>query len=334
MAESSLLSPRPLRQAEPGAALVEFFYHWFSELEAQGEETTFRLGNVRGSAAQPTWVELPHHSFDGLGGLVHVLAERFDTQLCVPALPGPYPGYLARCLAALRLLFRRAPRLLRWRSERLEFRPGERSARAWQLLSADLTAELRQRARMQGVSLNALLLHELSGALEPLLEQGEGSLEWVVPVNMRGLEPELLSTDNQAVTLDIHFPLDASAELIDRQLRGELRQNAHFGAWQLLRCLGRAGPQLVRALARRELKVRKHGSFSNLGNLRTLHAPAEPEWWLAFNPVQRTRPIGAACLTFHGRLSLTLNIHPVLGLDRTQAQCIVNNWLERLLAPC
>lgn len=331
MTESSLLSPRSLRQAEPRAALVDFFYHWFSELEAQGEETTFRLGNVRGSAP-PSWVELPHHSFDGLGGLAHVLAERRGTQLSLPTLPGPYPGLPARWLAALRLLFRRPPRLLPWRSERAELRAREPSAQAWQLLSADLTDELRQRARAAGISLNALLLHALTSALEPLLETGPGSIEWVVPVNMRGVEAALRSTDNQAVTLDIHFPMNASAQLVDAKLRAELHQKAHFGAWQLLRCLGHAGPKLVRALARRELELRKHGSFSNLGNLRSQRTPVEPEWWLAFNPVQRTRPIGAACLTFHGRLSLTLNIHAVLGLERTQAQGIVNEWLELSLA--
>jgi hypothetical protein len=331
MAQSSLSSPRPLEAVAPGPALVEFFYHWFSELEAQGEETTFRLGSVSGSGA-PVWIELPHHSFDGLGGLAHVLAQHFDAQLSLPMLPGPYPSSVRRWAAALRLLVRRAPRLLAWRYQRDQLGPDLRPASAWELLTADMTRELRERARMQRVSLNALFLHSLSHALRPLLQTGRASMEWVVPVNMRGLEPGLPRTANQAVTLDVHFPADATPGLIDRKLRAELGQNAHFGVWQLLCWLSRAGPKLVRALARRELKVRKHGSFSNLGSLHSSQLSTEPRWWLAFNPVQRTRPIGAACLTYEGRLSLTLNIHPVLGLDAAAAQRLVNDWRRRLFA--
>lgn len=331
MAQSSLLSPpSPLARAHR-AALVDFFYHWFSELEAQGEDTSFRLGNVCGTA-QPIWVELPHHSFDGLGGLAHALAAQSGAELELPQLPGPYPGPLLRWAAALRLLFRRAPPLLAWRHERHGPVLQERPVAAWELLTISETDELRERARREQVSMNALFLHALTQALEPLLKAGAGNIEWVVPVNMRGLEPDLAPTDNQAATLDVYFRRSAPAALIDTKIRAELLRNAHFGVWQLLRALGTMGPRLVRALARRELKLRKHGSFSNLGNLQSSLRSSEPQWWMAFNPVQRTRPIGAACLTYHGRLSLTLNVHPVLGLDGGAVQCLVSEWRHRLLA--
>lgn len=331
MAKASLSSLGSLEEGAPRAALVDFFYHWFSEVEAQGEETTFRLGSVSGGSP-PVWLELPHHSFDGLGGLAFALAQRRDAQLSLPVLREPYPGRVLRWVAALRLLFRRQPRLLPWREERAQLASHERPVAAWQLLSADMTSELRERARRQHISLNALFLERLTQALAPLLQTGPGSIDWVVPINMRGLEPRLAPTANQAVTLDVHFPLGASAQVIDHKLRQELRKNAHFGAWQLLSWLGRAGPKLVRALARRELKVRKHGSFSNLGSLQSSVCSIEPQWWMAFNPVQRSRPIGAACLTYQGRLSLTLNIHPVLGVSAVAAQRLLDDWLERLFA--
>lgn len=331
MAQPSVLR---LRSPNPGsrrAALVDFFYHWFSELEAQGEDTTFRLGRVCGTG-EPTWVELPHHSFDGLGGLAHALTEHSQAQLELPQLSAPYPAPLQRWVAALRLLFRRPPSLLAWRPGRQQLALKERPVAAWELLTAGQTSELRERARTEKVSMNALLLHALTQVLAPLLEPGAGNIEWVVPINMRGLEPDLAATDNQAATLDVYFPINASPAIIDGKLQEELRRNAHFGVWQLLRALGAWGPRSVRALARRELKVRKHGSFSNLGNLQSSLRSSEPHWWMAFNPVQRTRPVGAACLTFHGRLSLTLNIHPALGLDVGTVQQLVSHWRHRLLA--
>src|SRR4051794_10393549 len=194
MAQPSVLS---LRSPNPGsrrAALVDFFYHWFSELEAQGEDTSFRLGHVCG-AAEPTWVELPHHSFDGLGGLAHALTAHSQAELQLPQLPGPYPAPLERWSAALRLLFRRSPPLLAWRHERQQLALQERPVAAWELLTAGQTSELRERARTEKVSMNALFLHALTQVLEPLLEPGAGNIEWVVPVNMRGLEPDLAATD-------------------------------------------------------------------------------------------------------------------------------------------
>src|SRR6185436_12859976 len=145
MAESLVSSLQPLGLSARRAALVDFFYHWFSELQAQGEETNFRLGSVCGSS-EPVWVELPHHSFDGLGGLAHTLAQRFGAELAVPTLPGPYPGPLLRWVAALRLLFRRAPHLLPWRHERPAPDTLGRPVGAWQLLTTDMTSELRERA--------------------------------------------------------------------------------------------------------------------------------------------------------------------------------------------
>lgn len=313
------------------ARLRECFFHWFAELEAQGEDTSFLVGHLRGESGQPLWTTLPHHSFDGLGGLSHLLA-RSGQALELPMLPTPHPPRSARRAAAWRVLFRRAPRLRAWVEEKPVDR-GIKPAAAWIVLSAEETGRLRQVAKSQRLSMNALLLWGLTAALRPLLREGPGVVEWVVPMNMRGAEPALAPTSNQAATLDVWFEAGAPASVIDERLREELTNNAHWGVWQLLGWLGLFGPRWVRAVARRELSVKKHGSFSNLGNLRAAgHADAtrEPEWWMVFNPVQRTRPIGAACLTWNGRLALTVQVHPVLGVDAKRVTRLVCEWVSIL----
>jgi len=324
---------RPRQNGAKRRALRDCFYHWFSELEAQGEETTFRLGHVRGHEPEPSWTSLPHHTFDGLGGLHHVLTKRCGRGLELPTLSRPYPGLLERWLAALRVLSARSPRLASFKREVRT--AGERPVAVWALFTRAETSELRRLSRARGTSLNAFFLAALTAAIRPLLH-GE-LINWIVPVNMRGVEPDLAPTDNQAATLDISFPVRATAQEIDETINAERRRNMHWGVWQLLKWLGAAGPAVVRFVARRELGVKKHGSFSNMGSLRPAGGSAddseELEWWMALNPVQQARPLGAACLTYNGRLALTLQVHPVLGLDRSSAQQVMDAWVAGFYRP-
>jgi hypothetical protein len=315
------------------SAVRDCFYHWFSELEARGEDATFRLGRVREGQAEPSWTCLPHHTFDGLGGLHYVLAQAGE-QLELPVLAGPYPGLLERSLAAFRVLASPAPQLL-WFERQVATARDARPLSAWRLFTAGETSALRERARSHGTSLNAFFLSHLTTAIRPLLSNGPGVISWVIPVNMRGFEPALAATDNQAATLDVFFPVHASARAIDQRIREQLRAKAHWGVWQLLAWLGAAGPRVIRFVARRELERRKHGSFSNLGALRVARSsvPDEPEWWMAINPVQRARPLGAACLTVNGRLTLTLQAHAVLGLAQGALRAVMDAWVDALLQP-
>jgi hypothetical protein len=325
---------KPKGNGAKRCALRDCFYHWFSELQAQGEETTFRLGQVRGREPEPCWTSLPHHTFDGLGGLHHVLSERCGRGLELPKLPRPYPGTLERWLAAFRVLTAPAPRLASFKRE-VTGAGDERPVSVWALFTRAETSELRRLSRARGTSLNAAFLAALTAAIRPLLD-GE-LINWIVPVNMRGVEPDLAPTDNQAATLDISFRVRATAQDIDDTLNAQRRRNMHWGVWQLLKWLGAAGPAVVRFVARRELGVKKHGSFSNMGSLRPMggcdDGSEELEWWMAVNPVQRARPLGAACLTYNGRLALTLQVHPVLGLDRSSAQQVMDAWVAGLYRP-
>lgn len=328
-------APRALRIGSRQATLRRSFYHWFSELELRGEDTMFRLGRVCGTEPEPTWSYLPHHTFDGLGGLHHLLEQRHGKHLELPQLPRPYPGWLARAVAALRVLATPTPRVASFSREVIPG-PDERALATWALFTRAETTDLKARARRHGTSLNAFLLWALTRAIRPLLTEDSGVVNWVVPINMRGVEPDLSPSDNQAATLDVSFSLQASARGIDESIREQRRRNVHWGVWQLLKWLGRAGPDIVRFVARRELKVRKHGSFSNLGNLRLVGDSRDhdtPEWWMAVNPVQRARPLGAACLSYYGRLTLTLQIHPVLGLGQSATQDVMDAWVAALHQP-
>jgi hypothetical protein len=163
---------------------------------------------------------------------------------------------------------------------------------------------------------------------------GTGELHWVVPVNMRGVDERRPPTANQASTLELCFPVTSGPKEIDALFQRERGRLAHWGVWQLLSLLRCLGSAVIRRAARHEAGIEKHGSFSNLGSLRaqpSSAAESSPEWWLAFNTVQRSRPVGAACLTWNGRLAITLQLHPVLSRDPATAHAWLLAWLARLM---
>lgn len=309
---------------------------WFAALEAHGENYTFRLGRYRLGMSQPDWFFLPHDRFDGLGGLAHVLRTRFNRDLELPQSGERRPSGGERFKAALRLLFRRFPRLMEWRDEDTAWRPGEArhsapTALAWLLLSEEETRELRQQARQRRISFNAWLLWALAGATLAEL-RGQGSLEWIVPINMRGAVQLERDTANAAWTLDVAFAPGASPQNVHGALQREFERRSHWGGWQLMNLLRYFTPRVLREVARREMAVRKHGCFSNMGLVGpSALAERDAEWWMAFNPVLRSRPVGAACLTWGGRLALTLQLHPALTRSPERAKDWLDAWAERAL---
>jgi len=318
---------------------TDFFAEWFSALEDSGECLLFRMGRCADANARPEWHFLPHQSYDGIGGLKRLLSDHYGSTLELPRLAAPYPSYWRRLIAAVRFLLRGRREPMRFRSFEDDWRgkprnPTQPTAYAWALLGERETRVLRDTARSNGVSLNAWLLWSLTQPLLGHLDRDGGDVQWIVPINMRGTRPDLPETANQAATLDVAFPASASPVEVDRAIRKERETLAHFGVWELLRILERLKGQTIRRLALRESAVRKHGSFSNLGNLglsgSELRNPGS-EFWMAFNPVLKSRPIGAACLTYQGRMTLTLQLHPALSRDAAVAQTWLREWLEVLL---
>jgi hypothetical protein len=314
------------------AAPRDLIGEWFSALEAQGEHFNFRLGRYCTGMQDPEWYFLPHDRYDGLGGLAHVLRTERGTEIDLPRSAERSPSRFAKLLAALYCLVRRRTRPMRFRDEDESFElrsatEARPSAYAWALFTRTETDDVRNAARRQGVSLNAWLLWALTRASLPYLVPNTGNIQWIVPINMRGLAKTPRDTDNAAWTLDVGFRPDASPEDVQAALGKQLRMNAHWGTWELFKLLHWFEPDTLKALAHREMRVRKHGSFSNLGRL-TPRVPegthSLDEWWLAFNPVLKSRPVGAACLTWCDKLALTLQLHPALSRDPG----VAHEWLE------
>ena len=76
------------------------------------------------------------------------------------------------------------------------------------------------------------------------------------------------------------------------------------------------------------------GIFSNLGVWPPPGSPVVPDLpdhWLFVAPVTLDMPFSAGALTWQGRMSLTVQAHPALSRDPSQARVWSEDWVREIL---
>ena len=75
------------------------------------------------------------------------------------------------------------------------------------------------------------------------------------------------------------------------------------------------------------------GGFSNLGDWdpdQRITQPGCLGGWLFCPPVLRCQLVGAGCVTFHNRLSLTIQAHPSLTTEPAVPAAWIQNWVKEI----
>jgi hypothetical protein len=306
---------------------------WFEAAEALGEFIGIRYGQLAPGATEPSWHFYAHADFDGIGAFADLLRRRGADIKHLPQIKY-YPAYSALG-AALKhwppyLLPRRS---IAWRH--LE-RDGSTSTAteppesvAWHVFDEEVTQRIRLESRKNGYTVNSLLLKALTDAIRPSLARPESPVPWMVPVNMRGGVNQYRDTDNHTSYVAIRVRAGQSAFDMHHRILKALSRGEHWGNWhafKLARCLTRS----IRVeLVRRGLCLSQWslGAFSNLGEWDPDHRISDARAigdWLFSPPTLRSQMVAAGCVTFQGRLSLTLQTHPEL----TTSQSTVRSWMD------
>ncbi len=313
---------------------------WYSLLEREhGEYMGIRFGRAPGTGGAVKWLELPHHQYDGVGGLWELHRRSYGEDGAAPILAPRdprRPGRLITWWRFLRFLARPQTPVSAWRNLDPSWR-GSLPERArpsnlvGHVLDPEQTSDLVARAQGAGVSVTSLLLWALGRAIAPALDPTRGPLRWVVPVNMRGVITRAPLTANHSSYVFAETPSGGSVQELARALRTSLAQQDHFAAWQGFTL----GPALGTWIFRRMISWGiRHGGvwigvFSNLGvwPARTDTCGSD-DVWLFCPPIPRVQPLGAGVVTWRGRLALSLQTHPMLRADRAE----VTQWLDAWVA--
>jgi hypothetical protein len=305
---------------------------WFETLESVGEFVGIRFGKVRPVDGSVEWFFLSHAEFDGIGGFVHLLRERGAVVTELPKITHP---------AALSWwpFFRFLPtmlkprRILKWRDLKQGEKPADSTqpppAVAFHVYNQQETAEIRRAARFAGVTVNSFLMKYLDRAIRPSLADPTNAIPWMVPVNLRGRVNQPTDTENHSSYVGIRVYASEDVKEVQSHIYDALKRGEHLAAWKGFAATKSTSAGIKKKLikANRATSQWSVGGFSNLGVWdpeKKINAPDCQGDWLFAPPVLRFQMIGAGCVTFQGRLSLTLQIHPEL----TTSPAVATEWLR------
>jgi hypothetical protein len=310
--------------------------HWFTLSDKTGERSEIIFGKL--SDTRASLFRLPHATYDGITGLLHLLRERGELRAdFLPRLPvRRKPSRWIQLREALKVVFKGPVKTRKWAIRDPGWTSGvsssETIAFSWYSLSSRATAAAIARAKSLGVSLNSLLFEALGAAIEPHLEPSPRASVWIMPVSIHAGISVDTAPENRSSYVDVCIPRAAPAQAIEREVRRLERNQAFWGVWLLLN-LGRwLGEWVVKLMVKTNPKTQqKTGVFSNLGNWTgPSQAGTDDSTWFFMPPMVAFQPFAASALTWNGRLTLGVRLHPILSSDTAFSQGIVEEWSASL----
>lgn len=311
---------------------------WFETLESVGEYAGIRFGRVSASSGEVEWMYLSHAEYDGIGGLAHLLRERGAIIEDLPQIT--HPGLLSWWPFIRFLPTMLAPRkVLKWRSlkqgKTIKNTGQPPPAVAFHVFDEEKTAKIRRMSRHASVTVNSLLMKYLDRAIRPSLADPSCAIPWMIPVNLRGRVTQPKDTGNHSSYVGIQIYASESAKDVQNRIYRALNKGQHLAAWQGFTATRGTSAKTKKCLimSNRATSQWSVGGFSNLGVWdpdREITAPDCLGDWLFAPPVLRFQMIGAGCVTFQGRLTLTLQIHPELTTSPEVASYWLRAWVREI----
>src|ERR1035437_7757380 len=316
---------------------VDHISPWFIAAEQLGEYIGIRFGHVSTSAAEPEWIFLRHTDFDGIGGLAEILRQRGGELPRLPQIKHP----ASRSWVSL---VRMSPKYFKPK-QRVKWGPLDRGgainsgsqppvAVAWHVFDETATTQVRRVCRKMGITVNSFLLKHLTKAIRPYLEDQSSMIPWMIPINMRGKVTRDRDTANFSSYVGINVQSYETVYDIHRKIYSALGKGEHWANWYAYYSGRFITAGMRRFLIAKELAMSQWnlGGFSNLGDWDAEKKITQTKCtgaWLFCPPVLRCQQIGAGCVTFQNRMSLTIQTHADLTTNPAVPKAWVQGWVKR-----
>lgn len=192
------------------------------------------------------------------------------------------------------------------------------------VINKDELSSLKERLKLQNISLNTYLLFTLNQATRSYLKPIRKDLTWIIPVNFRselGLPPD--APGNQAANFTCVIQ-NENPQQLQNKISYLLKSKRHWGVW----FWQNAARGIPFFLVKHVTKARLHpnynaGVFTNLG---VWQSPTEFSHFTFFaNPIM-SHPIVGSSLELNGQLTLGLRIYPTFPLSQQQLQDYLQAW--------
>jgi hypothetical protein len=309
---------------------------WFPIMESLGEDTRIPFGRFERDSNSIEWIRIPHEQVDGVGGLTRLLDARGWRVGPMPEKKEARPNSLGLAVCFLRYQPMVRPRSTAWRVYDYSKR-GATTGIHWRIFARDETDRLRAKANNSGASLNSFLLAALNESATALFLKPESrSTLWWIPVNMRGLARRTDPASNHSSYIGVNLARGSLPADVHQAIKTQLARRMHWGSWMGIHIGAVIGVSGMRRIMRFYEKTQNcwMGTFTNLGDWPPpgYAPPAEGDssGWTVSSTVTVSHPIGAACMTWDGQLTLTLQVHPALTIDDAQVKSLFEEWIKRL----
>jgi NRPS condensation-like uncharacterized protein len=311
---------------------------WFIAAEDLGEFIGIRFGQAVPGKVEPEWTFMRHADYDGIGGLAHILRQRGADICRLPQIKHPASSVLLPVLRTWPTYA--APRKrVEWANIEGPTQPSTKAqpplALAWHAFDEATTTQIRRVCRKRNLTVNSFLLKHLTKAIRPFLKDESSMVPWMVPVNMRGKVVRPTDTANYSSYIGVRVQSYETAQDIHRNIYKSLGRGEHWANWYAYH----TGKFITHGLRKFLIQVEKCtsqwniGGFSNLGDWdpdkQITQAGCAGPWFFA-PPVLRMQAIGAGCVTFQNRLTLTIQVHPELTTNSKVPQAWMQNWIKEI----
>lgn len=291
----------------------------------------------------PEWNFIPHSRADGIGGLREFLEQRgYRVEHARPISKRKKPGFWKWPFLVVRSLADKEvynfAKVARFNNLQPQFSGDHRPlAKSHVVFSRSETRKIMQAASNKEVTVNTYLLAAIHRVVYGTLTNQDGPIVWYMPVDLR---PWLsLGQVKFNVFSMLFVPLEspASAASVHAGLSQMLNEERHWYFWLKLRLAGRLG--IFEMIARRPRKTEFHFPegkklgfiFSNLGNWTATRGAKTCPPVLFGPPPIISAPAAIGAVTVNGALSLTLALHPAIGLSTRECERLLKKIRSALL---
>ncbi|MBN2811823.1 MAG: hypothetical protein JXP39_08015 [Spirochaetales bacterium] len=316
----------------------DFIKPWFDASEELGDFIGIRFGRIPPESTEPEWMFKSHAEYDGIGGLADILRSKgagIETlpENTHPAMPSWKPFF---AMAHEYLLPRQRVRIAESRRSAGKAHPQKApQAAAWHVFSREETARIQKASKKHDITVNSFLFAHLNAAVFPDIPGEHDSIPWMIPVNLRGKTARPKDTDNHASFVRAEISRSDDMQAVHRKIYAELEKGAHWGNWKAYSAT-RMLPQAARKTLIRGDRITSKwlfGAFSNLGEWNSggeLSVSETDGDWLFAPPAVSFFKAAAGCITWNGKLSLCMNLHPEISTDPLFARSWIDRWVESI----
>ena len=185
--------------------------------------------------------------------------------------------------------------------------------------------------------MNAYLLSKFNNLILKEFAEDDVNGGWLFPVNMRGGVNKKNVFSNQSSGILINGKQDIEASNIQKQIKNELTNNKHWANWFSYHIGVLIGVGGMRYLSKRSSEKSYFlGTFTNMGEWplpgtepQCLHN--EDEAYIVVPPGTKNYPVSVGIITWHGKTSISLKIHPSICSDRSKVKKILDQFKNEML---